>query len=270
MASFFTANAQETVTLTHNENPDEAAAGGSVGCPTAGATNTFSRSFVLEDFDIDGEFEVQKVVFFLQDYVAGNDVTVRLSTTSEAYPGGYPDSLTELAEETVTFDEDGDFQQVEVEIAATVPAGSELVVEIEGADFFTGGNEDGQTAPSFLMAEACGAPEPIDVAELDFDTVAYVINVVGTADTGAGVNEALASKLSVFPNPANNVINIANAENILVNGVVIADLNGRTVKNAKFDGVAEASVNIADLAAGVYMMTISSDKGTATKKIVKN
>ena len=66
------------------------------------------------------------------------------------------------------------------------------------------------------------------------------------------------------------MINIANAENILVNGVVITDLNGRTVKNVSYNGVTEAQINVSDLAAGMYMMTVSSDKGTMTKKIVKN
>lgn len=95
-------------------------------------------------------------------------------------------------------------------------------------------------------------------------------DVTVTAGNVTGVNDVLASQLSVYPNPANNVINIANAENILVNGVEIADLNGRTIKSSKFDGVANAEINVSDLASGVYMMTISSDKGTTTKKIVKN
>ncbi len=86
----------------------------------------------------------------------------------------------------------------------------------------------------------------------------------------AGTDEALASKLSVFPNPAANVINVVNNNNILVNGIQIVDLNGRTVKSAKFNGVTEAQVNISDLASGMYMMTVSSDKGTMTQKIVKN
>ena len=93
--------------------------------------------------------------------------------------------------------------------------------------------------------------------------------LVTTSDT-AGVNNNLASQFSVFPNPTANVINIANAENILVNGVAIVDVNGRTVKSVNFDGVSEAQVNIADLASGMYLMNISSDKGMTTKKIVKN
>lgn len=94
-------------------------------------------------------------------------------------------------------------------------------------------------------------------------------NIKVTSDGTAGVNEVLASKLSVYPNPANSVINISNAENILVNGIEIVDLNGRTVKSAKYDGI-EAQINISDLSAGMYLMNISSDKGTTTKKIMKN
>lgn len=95
-------------------------------------------------------------------------------------------------------------------------------------------------------------------------------DITVTAGNVAGVNDVLASQLSVYPNPANNVVNIANAENILINGVEIVDLNGRTIKSSKFNGVANAEINVSDLASGVYMMNISSDKGTTTKKIVKN
>jgi hypothetical protein len=84
----------------------------------------------------------------------------------------------------------------------------------------------------------------------------------------AGVNENALANLSVYPNPANDVVNVT--VDALVSNVAIVDLNGRTVKSVKFDGVAQASVNVSDLASGVYMMTISSDKGITTKKIVKN
>ena len=91
-----------------------------------------------------------------------------------------------------------------------------------------------------------------------------------TVDVSAGLNDALISKLAVSPNPTNGVVNISNSENILINGVTVTDLNGRTVKSSKFDGTSNAQVNISDLASGMYMMTISSDNGTAVKKIIKN
>jgi len=101
----------------------------------------------------------------------------------------------------------------------------------------------------------------------NLNSTANVDNISLSAPV-AGFKKNNLSQVSVYPNPTSNVVNIAKAG--LVNNVAISDLNGRTVKSAKFDGVANAQLNIADLASGVYMMTISSDKGTTTKKIVKN
>lgn len=78
------------------------------------------------------------------------------------------------------------------------------------------------------------------------------------------------NKFSVYPNPSNGLVTISNDLNSALTSVSFADLNGRTVKTVELNGDASAQVNISDLAAGVYMMNISSDRGTITKKIVKN
>jgi|GEM_PF-1848457 len=104
----------------------------------------------------------------------------------------------------------------------------------------------------------------------NLSTTALFDNIIVDGSETAGVKENNITSLAVTPNPASDFVNITNNENALVNGVVITDLNGRTVKTAKFAGVAQAQVNVSDLASGVYMMTISSDKGSVTKKIVKN
>jgi hypothetical protein len=98
-------------------------------------------------------------------------------------------------------------------------------------------------------------------------TLLFVYSIA--LDGLAGVDSQLASNFKVYPNPTSNVVNV-NSANALVNAVNFTDLNGRIVKSAKFNGAADAQVNISDLASGVYMMNISSDKGTTVKKIVKN
>jgi len=94
-------------------------------------------------------------------------------------------------------------------------------------------------------------------------------DILVTGSGVAGIENILASKFSVFPNPSNGVVTVANT-NALINAIAVTDINGRTVKNVKVGGVASTEVNISDLASGVYMMSISSDKGTSTQKIVKN
>lgn len=81
-------------------------------------------------------------------------------------------------------------------------------------------------------------------------------------------NDFLASNLSVYPNPASSVVKISNTLNAIVNTVEIADLNGRVVRTQNVNAT-EAEISINDLSAGVYMLKVITDQGTATKKIVK-
>ena len=83
-----------------------------------------------------------------------------------------------------------------------------------------------------------------------------------------GTNDFLSSKFSVYPNPANNVINFSNDASAVVSLVEMTDLNGRTIKSAKVNGI-EGQISVSDLATGMYMMKITTDQGVATKKIVK-
>jgi Secretion system C-terminal sorting domain len=101
------------------------------------------------------------------------------------------------------------------------------------------------------------------------DSAWYIDNIVVQDESVAAVKSVAAKGISVYPNPATDVINVANGD-ALLSSITVADVNGRVVKNASFSSVTEAQVNIADLASGVYVVTIHSDKGTTTKKVVKN
>lgn len=101
----------------------------------------------------------------------------------------------------------------------------------------------------------------------DWDSSYFVDNIA--YNTTLDVKTAVASSLEVYPNPAKDVVNVSNSNNTAINAVQVTDINGRVVKTAKYEGTVSAQVNIADLASGVYMMSISSDNGTTTKKIVK-
>lgn len=94
----------------------------------------------------------------------------------------------------------------------------------------------------------------------------FTVTTTGTV----GLNDNLASQFSVSPNPANNIININSSNNALISGAEIVDINGRTVKTAKYNGVSDAQINISELSSGVYMMNLTSDQGKTTKKIIKN
>ena len=94
-----------------------------------------------------------------------------------------------------------------------------------------------------------------------------VLDTFTVTGATASVEEVSATNFVVYPNPANDVVNIANVN--ALNNVEIVDLNGRTVKSVKFDGATEAQINISDLASGLYIMNIATDKATVSQKIVK-
>ncbi len=98
----------------------------------------------------------------------------------------------------------------------------------------------------------------------------FVDDLSVTADGVASIDNHLSSQFSVSPNPATNIINIKNAENTSINKVVITDINGRTVKSVELNGtLSEVQVNVSDIESGMYIMSVSSDRGTVVKKIIK-
>jgi hypothetical protein len=74
---------------------------------------------------------------------------------------------------------------------------------------------------------------------------------------------------SVYPNPANDVVNVSNSSNAIISTIEMTDLNGRVVKNVTLNAT-EGQINISDLSTGVYMMNVTSDQGSSIKKVVKN
>lgn len=78
-----------------------------------------------------------------------------------------------------------------------------------------------------------------------------------------------ASNFAVYPNPASSVLNVASSNNATITAASITDINGRTVKNVSLNAVSQTQINIADLTAGVYFLSVTSDAGTGTSKIVK-
>lgn len=162
--------------------------GNSVACAESGQTNAsgYLRTFTLADFGLGDGFDVSEVSFGVEYLSVAETVTVNLYTL-DAQPFVYG-SLTPIGTAEATLDpQTGTL--VTVPITGDVPAEATLVVEVDVPDmrgsgaFVIGSNSAGQTAPSYLRAEACGAPEPVDVAALGFGGMHIVMNVTGTPKT---------------------------------------------------------------------------------------
>ncbi len=92
-----------------------------------------------------------------------------------------------------------------------------------------------------------------------------------TVETTIGVDEnSLDKGLALYPNPADNVVNLVNKTNISLEKMMIYDINGKLVSQTDLrtmQGV--KAVDVSSLASGVYMVQIIGDSASTVKRLIK-
>ena len=104
---------------------------------------------------------------------------------------------------------------------------------------------------------------------------AVIITENGCSDTSdcknvsivTSVSDSQTSTLSVYPNPATEVVNVTLPSSINGGVVSISDIHGNEVVSKSVSGL-EFSISTSDLSSGVYILKVSSSTLTATKQIV--
>jgi len=84
------------------------------------------------------------------------------------------------------------------------------------------------------------------------------------------IEEVLASKFNIFPNPVTDVVTITNNENIAIEEVIVYEMNGKIVKLQKSNNESEIQLNMESFATGTYLLHIETKEGMAVKKVIKN
>ncbi len=82
-------------------------------------------------------------------------------------------------------------------------------------------------------------------------------------------NEHLAAKFNLYPNPATNVVNITNSENMQVQQVTVYDIAGKQLSTQTYNDETQIQLNVENLASGTYMLHLQTNEGTAVKKLIK-
>ena len=97
--------------------------------------------------------------------------------------------------------------------------------------------------------------------------LAVVLNC-NNSTTGISQYSNLNSNISIYPNPATNIINIDISTSSMPNAtIVITNMLGNTVKQVS--GVNnQVSINVADLSEGVYNISIAGNEGVINKRVV--
>ena len=99
-------------------------------------------------------------------------------------------------------------------------------------------------------------------AECEFTLT--VIDNLGTQNTSA------LRTITVYPNPANDVITLSNPQNINLRSVSIYDMTGRLIITKDLQAaIQESTVDISTLQSGNYLLFIKSTFGQITKQLLK-
>lgn len=185
-------------------------------------------------------------------------VTVSFTMPTVDMPQGPTDVHLYNAVTEYTVEADASFTSFDWTL---VPAEAATTMEVSGNTVTIAWNPNTTATEAHLSvvghSESCGDSEPSE---------ALVITL-----RGAGVDEINSSNISIHPNPANDIVNIA-IENVTSNiQVVIYNSVGQVVYS--MNDIAEngynTSINISELSNGTYTLQIRSNENVWTNKIIK-
>lgn len=94
------------------------------------------------------------------------------------------------------------------------------------------------------------------------------VTLNGVTTSSASVNKHQQLKLSVYPNPSKNVLNITYNNTTIIDSVKMLDVNGKIVKHINSGGHL-TQLNISDLAAGMYMVVVNAEGKEIKEKFIK-
>lgn len=158
-----------------------------------------------------------------------------------------------------------------------------------GADGAFGGGDDTEHEIAFedqptetwnthdiALADFTGMTARANISQIIFsalpvgEATLYLDNIYFSKPATENITKASFTTLNVYPNPANNVLNLnLDANGATINNVEIVNIQGQKMITVEY-GLSRVneSLNISSLSAGVYFVNINTSNGTVTSRVV--
>lgn len=236
------------------------------------STNSFARLYNLTTLGY-SSFQVTKVSFGVYDFQLGTASNFPVIAQVYASTGGTADANLTLVGQTtinITSAMIGTIVEVPFSTPANVTSPAMFIV-VSAPDgtatttkFLPGANSNGQTAPGYIKAAACGVSNFTSFTAAGDANNHLVLFPTGNATTLGVENLDSSNKaISLYPNPAKSVLNFSEE----VSNIKITDLSGRNMKQTT---TSSKSVDVGTLEKGTYIVTATTKEGNIiTKKLVK-
>lgn len=112
------------------------------------------------------------------------------------------------------------------------------------------------TSEVYYLAFNCTSPADRNILAIDDIQITSVLSS----------DSFESNEFTIYPNPATTILNISNTNNVEIKNISVTDINGRVVKN---QAGTLTQINVSDLNAGVYFVTIEAAEGKSTQKFIK-
>ena len=149
-----------------------------------------------------------------------------------------------------------------------IKGGKALVFENQNGNWIQVGNDlNGQNENASFGGSVCISDTGVKIGvagrDLNNNDAGYV-NVYG--DENLEISDFNEAHISFYPNPTKNTITVTNENSLQIKKIIIYDLLGRLVfeKEREFN-----TLDISNLANGIFFAHILSEDGTYVKRVVK-
>jgi hypothetical protein len=191
----FAGGTPTSLTQTASQTP----VAGSVACNAGGlhTDNSYFRNYQLA---LPGPLTITSVQFGIELANASGvgttqPVTVNVYNSPVPFPAPVASLGTPVGSQTFNIpDQTLSLFTATFTTPPNVPGNANLVIEVftpsgqaAGHSFFIGSNTSAETAPSYIMAAACGIPNPVTIASVGFPNMHMIINVNGNVATPASL-----------------------------------------------------------------------------------
>tara|TARA_R110002072_G_scaffold124085_1_gene259537 strand:+ start:54395 stop:55363 length:969 start_codon:yes stop_codon:yes gene_type:complete len=124
-----------------------------------------------------------------------------------------------------------------------------------------GNNEAHLIDPGDIFGAGATSWTSLSDLGVTFGSVAFVVE----GEPALGVGENVSDLVSVYPNPASDILNVKVPSTVTVTGATLFDVLGNNTGVRLVNG----QINIAGLANGVYLLNVETSAGTLTEKVIK-
>jgi len=154
--------------------------------------------------------------------------------------------------------------EITIEQQQSHPSVSFFEMPVPVRVYGSGGEQLDLTLDNTFNGQVFNVNVPFEVIGIEFDPEFHILSRNSTITLG-NENFTLNRNIKLFPNPAENMLNISLPDGAVVKSATIYNVLGQTVLKSS----GQTSWNISTLAPGVHFISVVTDAGVIRQKFIK-